>query len=224
MAVFKKGINGAFSGTIGSTVGASWRHINYMRSLPKPSKKPATLGQLAQRAKFALAVSFLRSIKPLLNLGFSDKMQGRKTGYNRALQLMMGQAITGEYPDYTVDYAEVVLAQGGLNPAPSAVLEQTAPGQLALHWDAITNRYTAFADDEVVVVVYNVSKRFMNVYDGTERSAGSMEIDVPVSFVGDELVAWAFMVHRDGEKTSDSVFAGTVVLAGAEEPEEEPEP
>lgn len=224
MAVFKKGINGAFSGTIGSTVGASWRHINYMRSLPKPSKKPATLGQLAQRARFALAVNFLRSIKPLLNLGFSDKMQGRKTGYNRALQLMIGRAIAGEYPDYTVDYAEVMLAQGGLAPAMSAVLEQTATGQLRLSWEPTTNKYTSFADDEVVTVVYNVSKRFMNVYDGTERSAGSVDISLPASFVGDELVAWAFMVHRDGEKTSDSVFAGTVVLADMAEPEGETGP
>lgn len=222
MAVFKKGINGAFSGTIGSTVGASWRHINYMRSLPKPSKKPASPAQLAQRAKFALAVNFLRSIKPLLNLGFSDKLQGRQTGYNRALQLMIGIGIMGEYPDYAIDFANVALAQGGLSPAMSAVLVQTAPGQLRLSWDPTTNKYTSFADDEAVVVVYNVSKRFMNVYDGTERSAGSMDISVPASFAGDELVAWAFMVHRDGEKTSDSVFAGTVVLTGTPEPEPEP--
>src|SRR5690606_26756084 len=143
MAIFKKGINGAFSGTIGNTVGASWRQIDYMRSLPRPSKKPATERQLAQRAKFALAVSFLRSIKPLLNLGFSDKLQGRQTGYNRALQVMIGSGITGEYPDYTIDYANVALAQGGLAQAMSAVLEQTAPGQLTLSWDAITNKYTS---------------------------------------------------------------------------------
>lgn len=223
MAVFKKGINGAFSGTIGNTVGASWRHINYMRSLPKPSKKPASPAQVAQRAKFALAVSFLRSIKPLLNLGFSDKLQGKQTGYNRALQVMISTAISGEYPDYIVDYAEVMLAQGGLGAATSAVLEQTGPGQITLSWDVLTNKYTSFADDELVAVVYNVSKRFMNVYDGTERSAGSLDIALPPSFAGDELVAWAFMVNRDGEKTSDSVFAGTVVVADAEEPEEEPE-
>jgi len=222
MAVFKKGINGAFSGTIGSTVGASWREINYMRSLPKPSKKPATPQQLAQRAKFALAVSFLRSIKPLLNLGFSDRLQGRQTGYNRALQAMINRAIAGEYPDFTVDYAEVVLAQGGLAVPISLAAGQTGPGEVTLTWDPVTNKYTSFADDELVAVVYNVSKRFMNVYDGTERSAGSMAIQVPVSFAGDELVAWAFMVHRDGEKTSDSLFAGTVALAG--EPETEPEP
>ncbi len=219
MAIFKKGINGAFSGTIGSTVGASWRHINYMRSLPKPSKKPATPQQLAQRAKFALAVNFLRSIKPLLNLGFSDKQQGKQTGYNRALQAMIKQAIAGEYPDFTIDYAEVVLAQGGLGIPTSAMLQQTSPAEVTLSWEALTNKYTSFADDELVAVIYNVSKRFMNVYDGAERSAESLDIAMPASFIGDELVAWAFMVNRDGEKTSDSVFAGTVVLATEPDPE-----
>src|SRR5690554_745405 len=113
MAIIKKGINGAFSGTVGNTVGSSWRQIDYIKSLPKPSTKPASPAQIAQRAKFALAVSFLRPIKPLLDLGFSDKTQGRQTGYNRALQAMMNNAISGEYPDLSVDFAEVVVARGG---------------------------------------------------------------------------------------------------------------
>ena len=212
MAVFKKGINGAFSGTIGNTVGASWRQIDYMRSLPRPSKKAPSPLQAAQRAKFAFAVNFLRPIKPLLNLGFSDKLQGRQTGYNRALQAMINNAISGEFPDYTVDYANVVVAQGGLGIPVSLVFAQDEPEEVTLGWEPLTNKYNSFADDELVVVLYNTTKRFMNVYDGALRSAGSMAISVPASFSGDELVAWAFMVHRDGEKTSDSLFAGTVVL------------
>ncbi|MGK6352688.1 DUF6266 family protein, partial [Parapedobacter sp. DT-150] len=122
------------------------------------------------------------------------------------------KAVAGEFPDYTIDYANVTVAQGGLSAPTSLVLAQTEPGQLTLSWEPLFNKYNSFADDELVAVVYNASKRFMNVYDGTQREAASMAIAVPASFAGDELVAWAFMVHRDGEKTSDSLFAGTVVL------------
>lgn len=221
MAIIKKGINGAFSGTVGNTVGSSWRQIDYIKSLPKPSKKPASERQLAQRAKFGLAVGFLRPIKPLLDLGFSDKSQGRQTGYNRALQAIMNDAIRGEYPDFTIDLPAVAFARGGLNAPTSLVVEQDE--EVTLRWEPLINKINSFADDELVAIVYNESKRFMNVYDGTLREEGSMSIPLPASFAGDEIAFWAFMVHRDGEKTSDSVFAGQVVI-GEEVPDPEPEP
>ncbi|MGK6353462.1 DUF6266 family protein, partial [Parapedobacter sp. DT-150] len=132
------------------------------------------------------------------------------------------KAVAGEFPDYTIDYANVTVAQGGLGAPASLLLAQTGPEEVTLSWDPITSRYTSFADDELVVVLYNATKRFMNVYDGTQREAASMAIAVPASFAGDELVAWGFMVHRDGDRTSDSQYAGTVMLAGGTAPEPEP--
>lgn len=48
MGRIKKGILGGFSGKVDSVVGASWRGIDYMRSLPRTSDKPATVAQLEQ--------------------------------------------------------------------------------------------------------------------------------------------------------------------------------
>lgn len=42
MATYKKGILGAFSGTVGPVVGASYRGKDVIRSRPKKSSKPAT--------------------------------------------------------------------------------------------------------------------------------------------------------------------------------------
>lgn len=225
MAIIKKGINGAFSGTVGNTVGSSWRQIDYIKSLPKPSNKPASERQLAQRAKFAMAVSFLRPIKPLLNIGFSDKAQGKQTGFNRALQTLMNDAVRGAYPDFTIDLSAVTFARGGLNAPTSLVVEQD--DGIILRWDPLVNKYNSFADDELLVIAYNESKGFMNVYDGARREDGNMSIPLPPSFVGDEIAFWGFMVHRDGQKTSDSVFAGQLVIAEADlesESESESEP
>ncbi|WP_229707698.1 DUF6266 family protein, partial [Sphingobacterium alkalisoli] len=98
MARFLKGINGAYSGKVGNVIGSSWRNVDYVRSLSKRSNKPASADQLAQRAKFALGVSFLSPIKDLLNLGYSDALQGRSTGYNKALQHLLANGIMGDYP------------------------------------------------------------------------------------------------------------------------------
>lgn len=59
MVRFLKGITGAYSGKVGSVIGSNWRNVDYVRSLSKRSNKPASEDQLAQRAHFALAVSFL---------------------------------------------------------------------------------------------------------------------------------------------------------------------
>jgi hypothetical protein len=59
MGTIKKGILGGFSGKVGTVVGASWRGISYMRSLPQKVRNPRTQGQRSQRNKFALALSLL---------------------------------------------------------------------------------------------------------------------------------------------------------------------
>ena len=55
MGIIRQGANGGYSGKVGSTVGSSWKGIDYIKALPKKSSKPATQAQLEQQAKFKLA-------------------------------------------------------------------------------------------------------------------------------------------------------------------------
>src|SRR5690606_10134837 len=110
MATFLKGINGAYSGKVGNVVGSRWRDVDYVRSLPRPSSKPASEAQLAQRMRFALAVAFLSPIKDLLNLGFSDIEQATATGYNVALSNLLRNGMAGDYPEVEIDYTKVQIS------------------------------------------------------------------------------------------------------------------
>lgn len=51
MARFLKGINGAYSGKVGSVIGSNWRGVDYVRSLSRISKKKISDAQLEQRSK-----------------------------------------------------------------------------------------------------------------------------------------------------------------------------
>jgi hypothetical protein len=224
MAVFKKGINGAFSGTIGNTVGSSWRHINYMKSLPKPSKKPATPAQLAQRAKFALAVAFLQPMKWILNLGFNDKQRGNNTGYNRGLQLFITQAITGEYPDYEIDFSNISVSQGNMDKLVGLTLSSDTPNTLSLVWMDLSVEPTdpdevvgTYFDDRVFVVVYNRTEQLFTTNRTAIRQNEGLQLELPAIFAGHEFHVWAFVRHREGGRQSISQYAGTVMLAGEEE-------
>jgi len=66
MVRFLKGIKEAYSGKVGSVIGSSWRGVDYVRSLSKISNKKASEGQIAQRAKFAMAVAFLFDVSSLV--------------------------------------------------------------------------------------------------------------------------------------------------------------
>lgn len=213
MGKFLKGINGGFSGKIGNNIGSRWRQVDYMRSLPRPSNKPASEAQLMQRAKFALSVAFLSPIKDLLNIGFSDLQQAKATGYNIALKHMLKNGIVGAYPNLEIDFEEVQLSRGRISPLFGLKLEEVSPGQAALTWESKTNRFNAFADDEVIVLVYNKNKAFFDIMEEVTRNAESLNFELPTVFSGDELAVWVIMAHRDGVLTSSSQYAGTIAVS-----------
>ncbi|PTS94651.1 hypothetical protein DBR11_22770 [Pedobacter sp. HMWF019] len=84
------------------------------RSLPRPSKKQPTYGQLNQRAKFGVAMNWLKPLKPFINIGYQSG-QYNATPLNRALSYHLTEAMLGTGPDdYQIDYAKVILSRGAL--------------------------------------------------------------------------------------------------------------
>lgn len=213
MARFLKGITGAYTGKVGNVVGSSWRGIDYIRSLPKKSSKPASEDQMAQRTRFAMATNFLKSIKDILKIGFSDSKQRGKMGYNVAFQHLITNAITGIYPALSIDYSSVQIASGSLAALMGLQTEESAPQVLTLSWQPDVNRFNAFADDQVIVLLYNVDENFFSAYEGVSRVDSSLDITLPVSYTGKTMVGWTFSIHRDGKVTSSSQYIGEFVIS-----------
>lgn len=214
MARYAKGALGAFSGKLGNVVGSNWRSIDYLRSLPRPSKKPASPLQLAQRLKFAIAVGFLQPIKDVLNVGFGDNKRGRSTGYNEAVKIMLKEAVIGQYPDFEIDYENLTLSKGSLAALISLDFVEESPMNIAITWEYFANSFNSYEDDDVVILIYNKTKKLFSIYEDVQRSDMAFNVAMPNSFDGDELVSWVFLVNRDGETTSPSQFAGEVTLNG----------
>jgi hypothetical protein len=214
MARYTKGALGAFSGKLGNVVGSNWRSIDYLRSLPRPSKKPASPLQLAQRLRFAIAVGFLQPIKDVLNVGFGDNKRGRSTGYNEAVKIMLKEAVIGQYPDFEIDYENLTLSKGNLAALISLDMVEESPMNIAITWEYFANSFNSFEDDDVVILIYNKTKKLFSIYEDVQRRDQSFSMAMPNSFEGDELVSWVFLVNRDGNTTSPSQYAGEVILTG----------
>jgi len=150
MGIYIKGALGAFSGKVGNLVGANWRSITYMRSLPKRSSKPATEKQLAHRAKFSLAVKFLSPLRDLINLGYSDKSLGTMTAFNKATDELMAN-IEGTYPNFSVPYDKIQFSTGRVGNITTSI--DASGGTVEIAWTNV-RAVGSDSNDQVVMVFY----------------------------------------------------------------------
>lgn len=206
MGRYKKGIQGPFSGKIGSVVGASWRGVDYMRSLPERSKKAPTEKQLKQQKKFALVYGWLKPIRDMIWLGY-QQFKGRKTPMNVAVSFHMLHAVKEVDNEFNIDFANVVLSRGEL--LPSFVQEITSPAEdtLKITWKDVP--YSAFcrSDDGANFIVYNPAKnKFVTFEDIAKRDQKEAVLSLPSGFVNNSIRVWMNYASADKEQVSTSVY------------------
>jgi hypothetical protein len=213
MGKYKKGILGAFSGKIGTVVGSSWKGIEYMRSLPKPTTKSPSDQQMIQRAKFALVSGFFRPASTLINLGYQSLAQG-KSGYNVATGDFIEDAIIGSYPNFDIDYSKVLFSKGILTGA-YGITAVPEPSTVKVSWADNSDSGTAKATDKIVILVYNASKgQFVyNINNGATRNAEEDTLAMPAEFSGDTVEVWIAFMTPDKKIFSTSIHAGQVLIA-----------
>ncbi|MXV49965.1 hypothetical protein GS399_03200 [Pedobacter sp. HMF7647] len=211
MGKYNKGILGSFSGKVGTVIGASWKGIDYMRSLAKPGSRTASNDQIIQRAKFALASTFLKPVSALLTIGFKNDAS-KQTPYNVATSLFLKNSITGVYPDLEVDYGNVLISRGPLSIPAGVQLSSPESGKLQLTWADNSAAGIAAGTDKALVMIFNPEQRkYQTETNGGTRGSGGQVLDVP-AFMGAVAHVWLAFISQDGKTLSTSVYAGTVTI------------
>ena len=203
------GILGGFSGTVGTVVGGNWRGIETMRAVAKPRKGAPTAGQLDQQAKFAVGTKFMSAKRNLLETGFKA-FAIKMTGVNSALSHTLKNAITGVYPNYTIDYSKVLLAKGALPAAENAHAVAGPAGMVAFSWFDNSATDKAQATDKAVLIAYCEALNTC-VYSMTvaQRSAAAGTLAVP-GYSGKTVQTWMGFLSADGKRIANTVFTGQV--------------
>jgi hypothetical protein len=211
MGVIQKGILGGFSGKVGTVVGASWRGKDVIRSLPKKGQRKATEPQEIQRLKFTLVAKFLSPIKPIVRAYFGQAI-AEKSKYNLATSYHMTEAVTGDNPDFVIDFLKVILTKGDLlgisNPDASA----DANAAIVFNWTDNSGEGQAVAEDQVLAMVYNTSKKSFEYRQTAIRSEGTFTFGLPSSWSGDSVHCWLSVVATDAKKYSLSAYLGELLL------------
>jgi hypothetical protein len=211
MGTFKKGILGGFSGTVGTVAGGNRKGIDDMRSRPVGNNSSSS-AQLVQRAKFSLAAKFLRSMKNLLTISFKD-FANKMTGPNSALAYALKNAITGEYPDFNLDYSLALVSRGSLPNAAAPGASSTQPGVINFNWSDNSGIGIAKATDKAILVAYSPDfNQCIYTTAGAKRSETAATLDVR-AFSGKTVETWLAFITASGKDVAPSMYTGKVIVA-----------
>lgn len=212
MAKILNGILGGFSGKVGTVIGACWKGIDYMRGLATSITNPKTPAQLDQRARFSLMIAFLRPLTAFLRIGFKSAAI-RMSSFNAAMAYNVKNAITGLYPDYTVDYTRARLTQGNLVGALNPVAVSVVAGTIAFTWEDNSLDGNAMADDKVILLAIDPEKgKAVSMIGPLTRTDGAQTLNVPDAFSGDQVECYISFTAADESVISDSLYVSRVLV------------
>lgn len=213
MARLNRGPNGPVSGKFGSVIGSSWRGIYYIKGLQKKIKKARSPLQIAQQNKFAFAVRFLRTVKVLLDMGFSRINPGGATGYNMAISHTVQNCIKGDDPHYEIDHASVLFCTKGKLVVPENIRMELNGMDLKVSWEIKGGKYSS-PDDLVELLIHQPGTREFQVPPtGTTRNKGELVIGLSPHYKGDTVHVYLYLVTSSmyqKREWSDSVYLGPV--------------
>jgi len=125
----------------------------------------------------------------------------------------IANAITGVYPDYSIDPAKVFISRGSLTPAID-VIATPVTGAVNFEWDDNSDSSNAKQTDKALLAVVNPTKSEV-IFDtsGASRSETTQILKMPSDWAGDSVEVYLDFISEDGMEVSNSVYAGSVVVA-----------
>jgi hypothetical protein len=211
MGTINKGILGGFSGKVGNVVGGTWKGIDYMRSKTNRRKFTATQPQLEQQLKFALAVKFVQTFTGLVEISFGS-FAIRKTGFNSAVSYTLKNAVSGTYPLYTIQYADVLVSRGDLPNVLAPATTVDPAGLVTWNWTNNSGTGIARATDKALLVAYCPAfNQCVYTTGSAGRSALTDSLNL-ASFTGQEVHCWIGFISEDGQNVASSLYTGMLTV------------
>jgi len=207
------GILGGFSGSVGTVIGSSNKKgDDIIRAKTKRTRTSNTEGQVNQRTKFGLATGFMQPLNFLLKSSMKTVAADQMTPYNYACQYALKNAITGDAPDFELDYSKVLVSQGQLSRETTSGAE-LLDGKVNFHWEDNTGSGNCTSADKAVLLVYNVDQGEVSYSIGAvTRGTKAGTLPLPYNEAGDKLLFYLFFQSADdAAQVSTSQFAGSVV-------------
>ena len=217
MGKMKMGILGDFRNKIGTVVGQRWRAGQYTtRAYVKDVRNPNTAKQQLWRARFKTLGTLGTEFQVATELGFRAILDKKPTTAIGEFVRRNKEAVHANTVDsVTIDYADLVIAHGGLTNVRFGTPQFDTPQQVDVSFaDNMGSGIYTSLDDLVYLFVYCPDAKCGILSEPVQRSERSVSCDVPAYWNGMKVHVWGFTMGADHDKkytgrVSDSVYIGT---------------
>ncbi len=215
MGISNNGLHGEVTGRVDNLVYYILNGKNVVRKVGK-SYKPASMAQLSARMITKLTSEFFSKLQDYIKVGFGIEALGTdKNAFNLAIRENKKRMIKGAYPDFTIDYPELIFSRGMLKTSEGLKAVSTEEG-ISFTWDADPKMPWAESTDQAMMIAYfPTENRAVHKLFGNNRITGADELVLSPSLKGKYAETYISFISADRKQISDSTYTGSVNLAEA---------
>lgn len=210
MAILKAGVNGPFSGKVGSIVGYELNGQTIIRSLPAVVKRAPSKLTIINRMRMKVVSKYLSHLKAPIAFGYKNLApKGSRVGtFQTAQSYLLNNALDYDAENMPYVNPEKVLVFRGDMVPPLLINVERRDNSLCIEWNTDACKGYPAA---VVVLAYVIEKSCI-LNEGTAISTEGKMVWEHTQFSNDEdqvhiYVGFYDMLH---DKFSDSVYGGCV--------------
>ena len=207
MARFVSTTFGTISGRHGSAVATTTKNGQSILRVFNAPSNPKTEAQMTQRTKFALVNKELSYMNDLFKISFHSN-----SGKNKAVSLALRNAVTGTYPNFSIDYSNLTIASGKLQITDQLSINTTTGTSVKVDWDSTIGTEST-SDDVVNLVFLNTLSKVVLLKQATAvRSEGTVDVELPSAWAGASIHSWIYFSNTDTSATSNSQYLSLLQL------------
>ncbi|SFD15379.1 hypothetical protein SAMN05518672_101770 [Chitinophaga sp. CF118] len=210
MARLKNGLLGGITGAIGNIEGYMLRGQLVYRTRRAKSTKPPSEKQLSCRLKMKITKRFLGAFAEFVKAGFAYISIGKTySATEAAVGWQIKNAIVGEYPNLTIDYAAVKVTAGPIDTKDIHAAATLEDNKLIFTWTP--DNSFKHASDRVMLLAYSpVLNEAVYILCGERRSTGTDQLILPVDQWGRDVVVETYLsfITENGIRCTDSIYTG----------------
>ncbi len=198
---------GSISGRHGTAVAAVQKDGTTVLRVFNPPSNPRTEAQTVQRAKFAMVNQELSVMSKLFQSTFRNNR-----GINKAVSLAFREAVTGDYPNFRIDYSKLTLASGNVQSADLINMIVATGTTVNVTWDTTEGIQGNIADGVNLVFMNTTSKITLLKEVVAMRSEGRVDVELPSAWAGAAVHCWIYFTAPDMSATSKSQYVSLLQL------------
>ena len=205
-------IGGFIVGKLGNDIYYVWKGKQKVRKYNAKVKNPNTPLQQANRQKLVMATRLGSRLKQVVRVTYQGSK--KESQYNEFVSHVYRSVISGEFPDYVIDYTILQVARGNIL-APRLMVAEKCDNNLVLSWYAGFNENGRRQhDDRMALLLINSAGEINLTYNLATRIDEKAKLQLPENFKSN-FHAWAFYtadIHGfedNRNNVSGSVYLGS---------------